>query len=247
MKIIGTKPLILHTYEEVKASGVFDRVYIVSDQWTFRMFKEYCRICSSEYGIVDDYFPVTSWIVISKEVGNGTERVYEAAKYLGLLDNDDNLIVNVQGDMVGLSPFHLRSSVDFNRKLLREGIGTLFCPVCVDEFSDVDTVKVIINRNINSEGEPIEAIGFFRNGRQEINGNKFIFKHIGIYTYLPAMLKEYFKYGRTKEERKISLEQLRIFAMGRKIFANYICSSPFAIDNQRSLFRARKLKENQRL
>src|SRR5574343_922433 len=78
MQVLGNKSVILHTYDNTKATGLFDEVVVVTD---------------SEIIFNEITYHGGKAIMSKKNHESGSDRIAEAAEEL-----DVDIIVNVQGD-----------------------------------------------------------------------------------------------------------------------------------------------------
>ena len=150
---------------------------------------------------------------------SGTDRIYEAAKKLGL--NDKTLILNLQGD----EPF-------IPSELVSKVIGDYY-----DNDCDVITVSTPIksdNELTNPNCVLVEtdiknyAVNFVRTGN--IKNPR---RHLGIYGYSFKTLSALIKLKPTNNELSLNLEQLRFFENNYSIFVSHFDKEiPNGIDTQ---------------
>ena len=183
---IAGKPMIQHVHEACVKSGLFDELYIATDDKRIREivvgFGAQC-------------------IMTSPLCQSGTERIAEAIE-LGNIQSD--IIVNIQGDEPGIKKSQLENVISlFNSKEV--GIASLYKKFGKEEDpNDPNKVKVIFNAQK-------KAIYFSRSTIPYNRSKKDVdyFKHIGIYAYRNSILREIAKLKPTRLEEHECLEQLR--------------------------------------
>ena len=158
-------------------------------------------------------------IMTSSSHISGTDRIYEAAKKLGL--NDKTLILNLQGD----EPF-------IPSELVSKVIGDYYENDC-----DVITVSTPIksdNELTNPNCVLVEtdiknyAVNFVRTGN--IKNPR---RHLGIYGYSFKTLSALIKLKPTNNELSLNLEQLRFLENNYSIFVSHFDKEiPNGIDTQ---------------
>ena len=164
---------------------------------------------------------------------NGTTRVFEAFKKIK--NENVDLIINMQGDQVMLSP----KSISKLEKLMREHnspIGTLASKLNKGEIEDQNVVKVEVEKDLKKDSF-LEAKDFFRI-KKDLKNEK-IYHHVGIYCFQPSCLKQYVELGESQQEKVLSLEQMRILGkIGIKV--GYCDSNPLSVDTLEDLKRVEK-------
>ncbi|MBC7835680.1 MAG: 3-deoxy-manno-octulosonate cytidylyltransferase [Phycisphaerales bacterium] len=170
----------------------------------------------------------TKVILTSVDHPNGTSRVAEAARLLGL--PGDAIVVNVQGDEPEVEPAAIDAAVGALRS--SDGaIGTVGSPFeAGDDPSNPNVVKVV--RRIDGT-----AMYFSRSpipfDRDRAGGEDAApLRHVGLYAYRAWFLEQYVKLPSTALERAESLEQLRALQHGYTI-AVAVCRAGYqGIDTQ---------------
>jgi len=134
---------------------------------------------------------------------SGSDRVAEAARQQNLDDND--IVVNVQGDVPFISPRLIEQLID-------EIVGHDHYDIVTaarkrddtNGFYDKNNVKVVIDR----KGK---ALSFTRTPfYAERNGDGTWLNHIGIYAYRNSSLQRFVNTPQSQLEKKEKLEQLRV-------------------------------------
>ena len=170
------------------------------------------------------------FVMTDKMHTTGTDRVCEASKKLGIQDED--IVINVQGDEPMISPIDIKNLNIVSRKLNLD-ISTLAYNIKKkNDYKNENIVKVVTKNKITNK-TTAEALNFYR----IINPNSLrnIYHHIGVYLYKFSSLKKFVKLRKSKEELSQRLEQLRAMDNNMKInvlLANYFSSG---IDTKKDL------------
>lgn len=225
---VQDKPLIIHTYERAVACN-FDSVVIATDdQQIAKVVKEY----GAEVCMTDPQHP------------SGTDRCAEAFEQLGY--HDEDIIVSVQGDEPLLPVANIwsvaQNLMDYPKAdmtTLCDAIMThedLFNPNCTKVVFDKDNFALYFSR---------AAIPWARDHFPAALPNDLhFFRHVGLYAYRGAFLKQYPKLERSPLEVLESLEQLRILWHGYKIHVNFAPEPTMpGVDNEASYLAVKKIIE----
>jgi 3-deoxy-manno-octulosonate cytidylyltransferase (CMP-KDO synthetase) len=194
---IQGRPMIQRVYEQVQKSTLIDSVYVATDSDAIR----------SSIEEIDGNVLMTS-----EKCSSGTDRVAEAARMLKLEDND--VVVNIQGDQPFLQPECLNDLVQAFLKKPGLSMGTLAYGIeDDDEINNPNNVKVIFDKNNFAIYFSRARIPFNRDNTQ----NFLYHKHIGIYAYSNSFLQEFTNLPDSALEHVEKLEQLRVIDSGHKI------------------------------
>ncbi len=190
--------MIQHVYERVSRARGIKAVYVATDDE---------RISS----LVKNFGGNT--IMTGSDAQCGTDRIAEAADLLGLNDND--LIVNIQGDQPMVHP---------------ESIEDVISPFVIDYRSDFEMSTLVYKiRNQQEITNPKDVKTTFDNqmfalyfSRASIPfGRDFhhteYYKHLGIYAYTRKFVKTFCALPMGRLENIEKLEQLRALEYGHKI------------------------------
>jgi len=211
---INNVPMIVHVLNRAKESKIGDVVVATPDN-------EICKIVKENGGKA---------ILTKLNHPSGSDRIYEA--YIKQLKNDDDLIINLQGDMPNIKP----DSISKLAKLMRSGncgVGTLASKIIDNnDIIDPNVVKVHVKEMLN-ENSFIEAKDFFRI-KKDLNNEK-IYHHIGIYAFTNNALTKYVKLPRSKLEVGRNLEQMRILENNMVIKVGLSDSVPLSVDTEEDL------------
>jgi 3-deoxy-manno-octulosonate cytidylyltransferase (CMP-KDO synthetase) len=220
MENLGDKTIIRHTYENTKATLLFDEVIVVTDSEI--IFNEIVH-----YG---------GYAIMSKQPHeSGSDRIAEA-----VADIEVDIVVNVQGD----EPFVKKELLEdllnaFNKDFNKETkVASLMYEITdEDAIINPNHVKVVVDKNNNALYFSRSVIPFPRNK----NLSPTYYKHIGIYAFRKNALMNFTKWEPSVLEVTEKLEQLRYLENGIKIKMVLTDESPVSIDTAEDLERARKL------
>lgn len=220
---IAGKPMLQHVYERATQSGA-DAVVIATDD---------PRIESAATG----FGAVVC--MTSDTHGSGTERIAEVADQLGW--RDDVVIVNVQGDEP-LMPIALIDQVAAGLSSHAEAaVATLACPLTeLAEWQDPNVVKTVLDREGFALYFSRAPVPFKRD--EEEGGELNALRHIGLYAYRTAFLKQYSALEPSPLEAIEKLEQLRVLWHGMKIHVGIADEQPGpGVDTREDLERVAAL------
>lgn len=164
--------------------------------------------------------PFGTRVVMTGEHPNGTSRLAEAARALGLAG--DAVVVNVQGDEPEVDPAVIDAAVG---ALVRTGapVATVATPLSPGEDPrNPNVVKVVCALDGTAMYFSRALIPFDRDGRDGVDAAPL--RHVGLYVYRRAFLDTYITLESTPAERCESLEQLRVLQHGHRI-AVAVCES----------------------
>ena len=167
-------------------------------------------------------------VMTSSSHHSGTDRVYEAVLEFDL--NDDDVIINVQGDEPFIEPEDINNLFDlFSKEEIT--MATLYSDLkSTDELEDLNKVKILVDRGI--------AINFFRKTSLEDN----IFIHQGIYAFKYKTLKSFVSWRPSENEKKFKLEQLRALDNGITINAiKSVSKIHLGVDTEDDLKKANEI------
>ncbi|MDD2792234.1 MAG: 3-deoxy-manno-octulosonate cytidylyltransferase [Sediminibacterium sp.] len=217
MQVLGNKSVILHTYDNTKATGLFDEVVVVTDSEI--IFNE----ITSHGGKA---------IMSKKNHESGSDRIAEAAEEL-----DVDVIVNVQGD----EPFVQKAPL---KKLLavfqeeRVQVASLMQELKDPELiEDPNYVKVAVDRNWNALFFSRSVIPYPRSKDIAIT----YYEHIGVYAFRKQALLNFSSWPMTPLEAAEKIECLRYLEYGvplKMVLTNYM---GVEIDTPEDLIKAAKL------
>ena len=219
MQDLCGKPVIVHTYERVADTRLFDEVYVVTDD--DRIEKAIREVGGKV-------------IRSKKEHNSGSDRLAEASR-----DLDVDIIVNVQGDEPFTDKENLQKVIDIFVKDLTKSIAVASLMERItdpDDIANPNNVKVVVNKFR-------EALYFSRNiipFPRDPNTKVSYYKHIGIYAYRKEALQQFTELPPSLLEETEKLEQLRYLENGFKIRLALTNIPTIGIDTPEDLERARK-------
>lgn len=222
LAILGGKTVIQRVYEQVV--GVLDEAYVATDDVRI---EEAVKAFGGKV------------VMTSVDHKSGTDRCYEAFCKVG---SGYDVIVNIQGD----EPFIQRSQLEAIKTCFEDEatqIATLVKPFTpedgFDALENVNSPKVVVNRNMNALYFSRSIIPYQRNKEkiEWLSGHTY-YKHIGLYAYRAAVLKEITALPQSSLELAESLEQLRWLENGYTIKVGITTVETIGIDTPQDLVRA---------
>ena len=217
MQDLCGKPVIVHTYQRVKDTQLFDEVYVVTDDDRIE------KAISEVGGRV---------IRSKKEHNSGSDRLAEASQDLPV-----DIIVNVQGDEPFTNKENLEKVIDIFAKDVDKTVDIASLMEVItdpEEIANPNNVKVVVNRQN-------EALYFSRSviPYQRADVGVPYYKHIGIYAYRKAALQRFTELPPSVLEETEKLEQLRYLENGYKIRLALTNIPTIGIDTPDDLEKAR--------
>ena len=172
---------------------------------------------------------------------SGTERLAEVAELMGW--DETTRIVNVQGDEPLIPPNYIRDLAATLAGQQQAGIATLAARITApEEIFNPNAVKVVLDQAgyaLYFSRAPIpwdrqhfpESVASAQSPVPHL-------RHIGMYAYTVAFLRQYCRWQASGLEQVEALEQLRILWMGEKIAVRVVEHTPEAgVDTQADLER----------
>lgn len=220
MQILGNKSVIRHTYDNTVATGLFDRVYVVTDSEI--IFQEI-----TQHG--------GNAIMSKRTHESGSDRIAEA-----IIDLDVDIVVNVQGD----EPFVKRKPLEQLLQVFQgvEGekvqVASLMQVLKEAKFiEDPNYVKVVVDKNQQALLFSRSVIPYPRSKDVEIT----YYEHIGVYAFRKLALVNFTNWPMTPLEAAEKIECLRYLEYGvpiKMVITDYM---GIEIDTPEDLERAAKL------
>lgn len=215
---IAGRPMIRHVIDQASRSGA-GQVCVATDD-------ERIRDCLDGCG--------HRVIMTGDSHQSGTDRVEEAARVLGLADED--IVVNVQGDEPLIEPALIDQVADALARHRDAGISSLYEPLTGDEsVDDPALVKVVLDH-------AGYALYFSRSPLPWQQEAMLVpLRHLGIYAYRVATLRRFVAWPPAELERAERLEQLRALTNGVRIHMSRACvPSSGGVDTEHDLERVRR-------
>ena len=207
LAMIQGKPMVCHVIDKARSSGAIEVAVATDDQRIFDAV--------TEYG--------AKVIMTSVNHESGTDRLEEAARFMGLKGTD--IVVNVQGDEPLIDPgliTQVAANLAANKQCTVATLGERI--TLVDNYLNSNIVKVVWNEQ--SEGlyfsrspipwardEIIEGLKHFTTLPPHI----VAYRHLGIYAYRVSALQEFVTWPVAELEQLEKLEQLRFLENHHKI------------------------------
>ncbi len=224
LAMLGDKLIVQWVYEN--ARKVLDEVYVATDN-------------EQIFSAVEAFGGKA--IYTSPDHQSGTDRCAEAAAKLSAELKFD-VVINIQGDEPFIHPEQIESLKNCFDSDETE-IATLIKPIVnVQEISNINRPKVVINKANEAMYFSRSAIPFVRD-QQAVNwliGTAF-YSHIGMYAYRFDVLQELAKLPVGLLEKAESLEQLRWLENGFRIKTAQTQFENIGIDTPEDLEEAKKM------
>ena len=218
MQLLGDKTVILRTYQNVVATGLFDEVVVATDS----------EIIAKE--ISDNAGRV---VMTRSDHQCGSDRIAEAVAAM-----DADIVVNVQGDEPFVDGKSLKKLIDvFGADPQKEiALASLMTPLqASEEVENPSVVKVIVDLNHFALYFSRSPIPFDRDNDQVPP----YFKHIGVYAFRKEALIEFSQQEMTPLESAEKIECIRYLEHGKKIKMILTQNLNFEIDTPEDLERAK--------
>jgi 3-deoxy-D-manno-octulosonate cytidylyltransferase len=219
MQDLCGKPVIVHTYQRVADTNLFDQVYVVTD----------------DDRIENAIHEVGGKVIRSqKEHNSGSDRLAEASK-----DLEVDIIVNVQGDEPFTDKENLQKVIDIFANDPQQNIAVASLMERIthpDDIANPNNVKVVVNKFNEALYFSRSVIPFPRDTNTKVP----YYKHIGIYAYRKDALQQFTQLPPSLLEETEKLEQLRYLENGFKIRLAVTDIPTIGIDTPEDLEKARK-------
>jgi 3-deoxy-manno-octulosonate cytidylyltransferase (CMP-KDO synthetase) len=219
---IAGKPMIQHVYERACSCEEIGEVFVATDDE--RILREVNRFGGKA-------------VMTALRHHSGSDRIAEAARARGL--EDDDLIVNIQGDQPLFEP---SSVVDLILPFKTEGseipMSTLKYRIRDQaEIEDPNIVKVVSDRNGWALFFSRCPIPFYRDPGSE----PIFFKHLGFYAHRLRFLKEFASLPPGRLESAEKLEQLRALENGYRIKVVETSHDSIEIDTPKDIEKVERI------
>jgi 3-deoxy-manno-octulosonate cytidylyltransferase (CMP-KDO synthetase) len=193
MQMLGNKTVIRHTYDNTKATGLFDDVIVATDS----------EIIFNE--IVSNGGKAVMSI---QEHESGSDRIAEAIAAM-----DVDIVVNVQGDEPFVQKEPLEKLLDVFRgdEGKKVQVASLMQVLSEQKFiDDPNYVKVAVDKNMNSLFFSRSVIPYPRSADVNIT----YYEHIGVYAFRKQALLDFTRWPMTPLESAEKIECLRYLENG---------------------------------
>lgn len=205
---IGGKPMIQWVVEKAELSGASKVIVATDNDEVENVVKAFGgEVCKTR-----------------SDHQSGTERLAEVMEQYQF--SDDEIIVNVQGDEPFIPPENI-AQVASNLACQHDDaktsrMSTLAINIdSVEEAFNANAVKVITDKDgyalyFSRATIPYDRNRFLNNEQiQEVG--EFYLRHVGIYAYRAAFIKDYVNWPTSQLEQVEALEQLRVLYQGENI------------------------------
>ncbi len=233
---LGGRPMVVRVAERAQAAGA-RRVVVAADS-------EAVLEAVRAHGI--------EALLTRTDHPSGTDRLAEAARLLGL--DDDEIVVNVQGDEPLVPPELVAEVARLLARSPDSAIATAAHPIgALDEWLNPNVVKVVTDSTGHAayfSRAPIpfarDALAGFPAALPPALPEAFVahppLRHIGLYAYRVAFLRAYPGLAQSPLECLESLEQLRALWHGHRIVVLPTRHAPPAgVDTPEDLERVRRV------
>lgn len=163
---------------------------------------------------------------------SGTDRVYEVAEKF----NDDDIIINIQGDEPLLSPNIIDNLIDSFMDNSVEMSTAVTTKLSMNDLTNENVVNAYLDKNgyaINFNRNP-----FYGKTIDRLGG---MYKHLGIYAFRNKTLKLFSSCEISKNEKVKRLEQMRALDNGIKIKCVVVDDDSISIDTKEDLNRVNNI------
>ncbi len=238
LAVIAGKPLVVWVVEAVKNATSLDAVIVATDDE---------RIASTvrEAGGIA--------VMTPSALPSGTDRIACAARSfvaetLGMSDfADDDILVNIQGDEPLIDP-RLIDELAMTLKLnTKWDMATAVTPLkSLEDYTAKSVVKVVTARDGAAMYFSRAPIPCPRDDQPDLSGGLYV-RHLGIYAYRGAFLKQYITEPPCALESTEKLEQLRALWMGASIAVVRTADEGIGVDTPEDALRVAKILDARRM
>lgn len=196
---IAGKPMIWHVYERARQCAALRSITLATDD--ARIFQTAERL-----GL--------ACVMTRPDHPSGTDRVYEAARALGIAD--EAVVVNIQGDEPLLDPAALDALIAPFAEQADVQVSTLAMPVDAERALSPNQVKLVTAANGDALYFSRALIPHVRDGGTDGGraGDATYLGHIGLYAFRMRALARFVELPPSRLERLEKLEQLRLMENG---------------------------------
>jgi len=216
LAMLAGKPLVAWVVEAVKKARGLDEVLVATDD---ERIVEAVR----QYG--------GTAVMTPSSLPSGTDRIACAARnFLGRDFDDDDILVNIQGDEPLIDPALVEELAAKLRGEAKWDMATAVTPIrTASDFAAKTVVKVVLDRDdgalyfsrapipCDRDHEPTFSVDPQPETRNPKPETSLYVRHLGIYAYRGGFLKRYIAEPPCALEQTEKLEQLRALWMGAKI------------------------------
>lgn len=203
LALLAGKPLVAWVVSAVKQAKLLDDVLVATDD---------ARIVEA----VEKFGGKA--VMTPSELPSGTDRIACAARaYLGGDFNDDDLLVNIQGDEPLIDPRLIDELVTKLTAGKNFEMATAVTPIkSAADLAAKTVVKVVLDQEDGALYFSRAPIPCDRDHEPDLSTGLYV-RHLGIYAYRGGFLKRYIAEPPCALEKTEKLEQLRALWMGARI------------------------------
>jgi 3-deoxy-manno-octulosonate cytidylyltransferase (CMP-KDO synthetase) len=228
LALIDGQPMVVRVAQRALASSA-TRVVVAADSPSI---EDACRSCGVEV------------ILTRTDHASGSDRLAEACELLGL--NGEHVVVNVQGDEPLIDPALIDSVAALLEQRPEASMSTAAHAIAtVEEFVNPNVVKVVLDAKGFAQYFSRAPIPWWRDGFAAgvtILPDDPPLRHVGIYGFRAAFLREFPSLPQSPLEVTEALEQLRALWHGHRIAVHVTCTAPgVGVDTPEDLERVRAL------
>ncbi|APG59423.1 3-deoxy-manno-octulosonate cytidylyltransferase [Christiangramia salexigens] len=220
LKDLNGKSVIRRTYEAAVNTGLFDKVYVVTDS-----DKIYDEIVNHGGEVIKS----------TKEHECGSDRIAEAVENM-----DVDIVVNVQGDEPFIDGNSLAKLLDVFQQPGADEIDLASLKTQLKDKEDINNpnnVKVITGQDGSALYFSRSPIPYLRDTSASIT----YYKHIGIYAFRKSALMDFYRLPMLPLEEAEKIECIRYLEYGKKIKMVETSVKNIGIDTPEDLEKARKI------
>ncbi len=222
LAVIHGKSMIQRVYEQASKTKALDKVIVATDD---RRIYDHVKV----FGEV---------MMSSREHPSGTDRCNEVLQKLLAAGEHYDVVVNIQGDEPYIQVSQIEQLIQCFHKPETQ-IATLVKPIHEpEELKSPNAVKVVRQNDGKALYFSRYPIPYQRDKADEEQIEKGLyFKHLGIYAYRTAVLKEICQLSKGRLEKAESLEQLRWLENGYLIQTEITNFESIAVDTPDDLLK----------
>lgn len=227
LAILAGKPLVAWVVEAVKKATGLDEVLVATDD-------ERIVAAVREHGGIA--------VMTPSELPSGTDRIACAARnFLGHDFDDDDILVNIQGDEPLIDPKLIEDLAAKLKDSPKFDMATAVTPIKSEtDYAAKTVVKVVLDRDDGAMYFSRAPIPCDRDHAPDLASGLFV-RHLGIYAYRGGFLKRYIVEPPCALEQTEKLEQLRALWMGAKIAVVKTNDEGVGVDTPEDAKRVEKL------
>lgn len=219
---IDGKSMIQRVFEQASSCTSLTEVYVATD----------------DERIYDHVIEFGGKVVMTSiDHQSGTDRCKEAIENISLNLNDNDVVINIQGDEPFLKPDQIELLIGCFGENSTTQIATLIKKIDKEEdLFNPNIVKAIVNKNLQAIYFSRQPIPYNRGLEEnEWTSKHDYFKHIGIYAYRFDILNQITTLKPSALEQAENLEQLRWIEHNFSIQTRLTTTENIAIDTPNDL------------